>query len=103
MSQEKKLLAALSNAFGPPGYEDEIREILKRELEEHADEVKIDKLGNILFHHRGRENYPNVMLAAHMDEVAFMATFIEETGFLRFQTLGGITSNIMLGQAILLR
>lgn len=103
LSKEIKLLATLSNAFGPPGNEQQVREILKKELEEYADEVRVDKLGNILFFHHGKEGYPNVMLAAHMDEVAFIVTFIEENGFLRFQTLGGITSNIMPGQMILLR
>lgn len=103
LSDVIRLLAALSNAFGPPGNEEEVREILKKELEEYADEVRVDKLGNIFFYHHGKERYPNVMLAAHMDEVAFIVTFIEENGFLRFQTLGGITSNIMPGQMILLR
>jgi putative aminopeptidase FrvX len=100
--EETELLATLSNAFGPPGSEEEVREILKKELEEYADEVRKDKLGNIIFFNHGRDRYPSVMLAAHMDEVGFMVTFIEENGFLRFHTLGGITSNIMLGQTILL-
>lgn len=103
LSEEIRLLATLSNVFGPPGNEGQVREILKRELEEYADEVRVDKLGNIFFLRHSREAYPTVMLAAHMDEVAFIVTFIEENGFLRFQTLGGITSNIMLGQTILLQ
>jgi putative aminopeptidase FrvX len=84
LSHEIRLLATLSNAFGPPGSEEKIREIFKKELEEYADEVRVDKLGNILFFHQGKERSPNVMLAAHMDEVAFIVTFIEENGFLRF-------------------
>lgn len=103
MSEEVRLLATLSNVFGPPGNEGAVREILKRELEEYADEVRVDKLGNIFFLHHGKETHPMVMLAAHMDEVAFIITFIEQNGFLRFQTLGGITSNIMPGQTLLLR
>lgn len=103
LSRRTRLLATLSNAFGPPGDEGEVREILKKELEDHADKVTVDRLGNILFYHHGKESYPNVMLAAHMDEVGFLVTFIEQNGFLRFQTLGGITSNIMPGQPILLR
>jgi putative aminopeptidase FrvX len=98
-----RLFSSLSNAFGPPGGEKEVREILTRELEEYADDVKTDKLGNIFFHHHGKDGCPRVMLAAHMDEVAFMVTFTEKGGFLRFHTLGGITSNIMPGQMILLR
>jgi len=98
-----ELLRRLSNAFGPPGAEEEPREILREALEDVADEVRVDRLGNIFFHHRGEEGRPTVMLAAHTDEVAFLVTHIEETGFLRFHTLGGITANIMPGQRIILR
>jgi endoglucanase len=103
LSDEIKLLESLSNAFGPPGNEEQVRVILKRELEDYADEVRVDNLGNIFFFNHGGDQYPKIMLAAHMDEVAFIINFIEETGFLRFQTLGGITDNIMPGQTILLK
>ncbi|HXX87951.1 MAG TPA: M42 family metallopeptidase [Candidatus Acidoferrum sp.] len=98
-----ELLKELSNAFGPSGNEEDVATILKEELEEYADETRIDKLGNIFFHHQGKEGYPKIMLSAHMDEVGFIVTFVEEDGFLRFDTLGGITNNIMPGQRILLR
>jgi len=47
-----KLLRRLSNAYGPPGYEDEARDILKAELEGFADETRVDRLGNILFNRK---------------------------------------------------
>lgn len=100
---EIDLLRRLSNAFGPPGAEEEPREILRDELEDCADEIRVDKLGNILFYHKGEEGFPTVMLAAHTDEVAFLTTYIEETGFLRFHTLGSVTADIMPGQRILFR
>ena len=103
LPEEIKLLEKLSNAFGPSGNEAEVTEILQRELEAYADETRIDKLGNIIFHHNGKEGYPKIMLAAHMDEVGFIITFIEENGFLRFDTIGGITNIVMPGQRILLR
>ncbi len=101
--KEIELLEKLSDAFGPSGNEDDIAQILKTELEGYADETRVDKLGNILFYHNGKEGYPKIMLSAHMDEVGFIVTFIEESGFLRFETLGGITNNIMLGQRVLLK
>lgn len=103
MSNEIRLLATLSNAFGPSGYEEDIRDILRKELEKYADETKIDKLGNIFFYHHGKDNYPKIMLSAHMDEVGFIVTYIENEGFLRFDTLGGIAANILPGQRITLR
>ena len=49
LPEEIRLIATLSNAFGPPGNEAEVREILKKELEQYADEVRKDKLGNIKY------------------------------------------------------
>jgi endoglucanase len=103
VSNALKLLETLSNAFGPSANEEDVREILERELKEHADETHVDKLGNIFFHHNENSDHPKVMLCAHMDEVGFLITFVEKDGFLRFETLGGITDNIMPGQRILLR
>jgi len=100
---EIELLHRLSNAFGPPGSEEEPREILRAELEGLADETRVDDLGNIFFYHKGDEGKPLVMLAAHTDEVAFLVTYIEDSGFLRFHTLGGITDNLMPGQRILFK
>lgn len=98
-----ELLKELSNVFGPSGNEEDVAAILNRELEECADEIRVDKLGNMFFNHEGKEGYPKIMLSAHMDEVGFIITFVEEDGFLRFDTLGGITNSIMPGQRILLR
>jgi endoglucanase len=100
---EIDLLRRLSNAFGPPGAEEEPREMLREELEDSADEILVDQLGNILLHKRGEEGYPRIMLAAHMDEVALLVTHIEDSGFLRFHTLGGITPHVMPGQRIIFR
>ncbi len=63
MPKEVELLEKLSNAFGPSGNETEVAEILRAELEEYADETHLDKLGNILFYHHGKDGYPKIMLA----------------------------------------
>jgi endoglucanase len=94
-----ELLEKLSNSFGPPGLETEPRLILQSELEDFADEVRVDKLGNIIFTHKGEPGAPKVMLAAHMDEVAFLITHIDGKGFLRFHTWG-IVDNVLPGQRI---
>ncbi|MDP2900654.1 MAG: M42 family metallopeptidase [Candidatus Bathyarchaeota archaeon] len=96
------LLKKLSNAFGPPGCEDEAREVLKAELEGHADETRVDKLGNIHFWHRGKAGKPLIMLAAHTDEVGFLVRHIEDQGYLRIHSWG-VVPNLLPGQRILLR
>ena len=40
------------------------------------------------------------MLAAHADEVGLMVTYIDDNGFLFFQEIGGIDTNILPGQRV---
>lgn len=86
------LLEILSNASGVSGYEGEVRNIIKEEIEKHADEVIIDKMGNIIAHKKG--NGPKVIIDAHMDEVGFIITGYNEDGTLRFHPIGGINSKV---------
>lgn len=102
LTREIQLLEKLSNAFGPSGLENEVVHILRKELEKCADETQVDKLGNVMFFHEGKKGYPKVMLSAHMDEVGFMITYVEDSGFLRFDTWG-ITNNIMPGQRVVFK
>jgi putative aminopeptidase FrvX len=80
LSRTIELLKELSSAFGPPGNEEDVAAILKKELEELADETRIDKLGNVFFCHEGKEGNPKIMLSAHMDEIGFIVTFVEKMG-----------------------
>lgn len=95
------LLRKLSEAYGPPGYEDEIRQIMIKELEKVADEVHVDNLGNVIAVHKG--NNPKIMLAAHMDEVALLITHIDKNGFLRFHVLGGIDPRVLYSQEVVIK
>ncbi len=94
------LILRLSNAHGIAGYEDEIREIIKAELEDYVDEIKVDKLGNIVCIKNGNEF--KQMIAAHMDEIGFMVKFIEDSGFLRITPIGGWFSQTALNQRVVL-
>ncbi|HID42353.1 MAG TPA: M42 family peptidase [Archaeoglobaceae archaeon] len=94
------LIEKLSNAHGTSGYEDEIREIIREELEDFVDEIKVDKMGNIICIKNGTK--PKLMIAAHMDEIGFMVKHIDDKGFIRFAPLGGWFSQIALGQRVAL-
>ena len=77
------LLRALCDAPGVSGWEDEVRELARAELEPHADEVRVDRLGNLIAVRRaarGAGDGPplKVMVAAHMDEIGFMVKAIDE-------------------------
>lgn len=95
-------LKILSNAFGAPGFEEEVRNLIKNYLPPLVDDWKIDPLGNLLAFKKGKSDF-SVMVDAHMDEVAFMVTHIEETGFVRLTSLGGWDVRILPSHSITLQ
>ena len=98
-----ELLKSLSNHNGISGFEFTLNEIIISYFEKYADEVTIDKLGNIIAFKRGSESgkNPKIMLAAHMDEIGLMVKDIEENGFLRVTNIGGIDPRTILGQEVI--
>lgn len=93
----KDLIKELVNAYGPSGFEEEVREIIRRRVEPWADEVWTDVMGNLFVRKRGAGNGRRVMLAAHMDEIGLIVTHVETGGLLRFAAVGYVTPKILLG------
>ncbi|MBS4176088.1 M42 family metallopeptidase [Lederbergia citrea] len=94
------MLKELTDAKGIPGNEYEPREVMKKYITPLADEVETDGLGSLIAKKTGEENGPKVMITGHLDEVGFMVTQIDDKGFLRFQTVGGWWSQVMLAQRV---
>jgi endoglucanase len=90
----------LTQASGTPGRESEIRAIVEQELEPHVDEMRVDNLGNLVATRRGGKNAPRVMLAAHMDQIGFMVSHIDDKGFLRLNPTGGFDPRTMMAQRV---
>ena len=91
----------LSNACAVSGDEGEVRKIVLSEVRPHADEVKVDALGNVLATRRGSgEHRLKVMLAAHMDEVGLMLINDKGEGIYRFETVGGISASDLAGKSV---
>lgn len=70
------------------GREDKIREAIKKEIENYCDDISVDNMGNLIAHKKG--NGKKIMLCAHMDEIGFFATNIDDSGFIRVAPIGGI-------------
>ena len=100
MGELRDLLSRLCVAFGPSGCEGGVADIIRDELSDLPLSLTSDRVGNITAHVPGKDGTPRVMLTAHMDEVGFMITDIEENGFLRFGTVGGIDTRVMVGRAV---
>jgi len=94
-------LEKLSNANGVTGREDEVRELMKKYLKPYVDEIREDRLGNLIAFKKGNKDAPTVMLAAHMDEVGLMIKNIKKKGFLQFTKIGGIDDRILLAQKVI--
>lgn len=100
LDQTLTMLKDLTDANGVPGNEREARDVMKRYLTPVADEIVYDNIGSIIGVKKGKEDGPRVMVAGHLDEVGFMVTKITDDGFIKFQTLGGWWSQVMLAQQV---
>lgn len=88
--REEKLLEKLTQLWGVAGYEKEVREAIKEEVEAYADEMITDAIGNLIVLKKGKggANSKKIMFAAHMDEIGFMVKTIEPDGRLRVCNMG---------------
>lgn len=90
----------LTDANGIAGNERAPREVMKKYIGPYADLVETDNLGSVIAKKVGDENGPKIMVAGHLDEVGFMVTQIDDKGFIKFQTVGGWWSQVMLAQRV---
>lgn len=94
-------LKELTELSGVSGNEYEVRNFIKRKLEEMDCNYTVDKLGNIIAHNIGnKKNNKTIMLATHMDEIGFMVTGIDESGFIKFKSVGAIDERILVSKVV---
>lgn len=93
----KELIEQLTEVYGPSGREEQIREIIRAEVESLADEIRVDALGNLIALKKGTGQGKKVMLAAHMDEIGLIISHVDEKGFLRAQRIGGVDPMTLTG------
>lgn len=81
----------IAAAQGVSGSENDTAGVIAELMSQYTDDISIDTLGNLIAVKKGvGENRQKIMLCAHMDEIGFMATYIEKNGFVRFAPIGGI-------------
>ena len=100
MSIDVKLLSEICKAPGAPGFEIAIRKLVLKEIEGLADEIKIDNMGNVVALVKGDSNEKKSMAAAHMDEIGFIVSHIDDKGFVRFRPLGGFDPKTLTAQRV---
>lgn len=105
-------LEQLSNAFGVSSAEGDVRKIIIEAAKSHADEWRVDTMGNLFVTRKSRGDGSSsprsdgsspalrVMVTAHMDEVGFMISEIKNDGRLKFKSIGGFDQRVLLGKAV---
>jgi len=92
----KALIKKLVEAWGPSGYEHQVRALIRAEVEPYVDEITVDPLGNLIC--RVGSGGKKIMVAAHMDEIGVMPLFTEpKSGYLRFKGIGGLLQTTLIG------
>ena len=84
-----ELMRTLTEAPGPSGFEEAVREIVVGEFEDLGLDIRFDGLGSVLANGLYTEGGPRVMVTAHLDEVGLMVQHITPDGFIRVKMLGG--------------
>ncbi len=108
------LIKELTSVYGPSSREEMIREVIEKRISGKVDEIYTDTLGNLVAVKKGTETGADtdngrskskskskrIMLAAHMDEIGLVATYIDEKGFIRYSNIGGVSPFFSLGQNV---
>lgn len=97
----ESLIKQLVETYGPSGFEDQVRQLIRQEIAPLADEISVDAMGNLIARKAGDGSGLRVMVAAHMDEIGVMVTHITEKGFLRFTNIGGVRPHTLMGGRVL--
>jgi len=105
MTDPFQALLDLSNLSGVPGREDAVRDYVLAALQGLADDVRVDAMGNVIAYRQGRDapegqTRERVMLSAHMDEIGFIVRYIDDTGYLRLQALGGFDTRNLFARNV---
>lgn len=97
-----ELLKQLCLLDGISGDEGAVREFVISQIKDYCD-YRVDNLGNIIAFKKGK-NAPlkKVLVDAHLDEVGLIITHIEQNGFLRFKTVGGIDTSALMFRRVLI-
>lgn len=94
-----EFLVDLLNARSPTGHEYEAQAVVDRYVEGEVDTYRRDTMGN-RFATVNPDGDPSVLFAGHIDELGLIVTYINEQGFVYFDTLGGHDKSMISGRRV---
>ncbi len=95
------LLEKICSTPGTSGFEKRIRDLVIEVATPLCDEIEVDAMGNVMAIKKGKKD-KRVMAAAHLDEIGFIVTHIDDEGFVRFHTLGGFDPKTLTSQRVII-
>lgn len=99
-ASQKEYLRSLLETPSPTGSEVPVAMLVREQLGQVADEVSTDTMGSVHGRLEGKGQGPTLMLAAHMDEIGLMVTYISDEGFLSIAAVGGVDAAILPGMRV---
>ncbi|MTI48142.1 MAG: M42 family metallopeptidase [Firmicutes bacterium] len=96
------LLKRLTETNGISGNEKAVRNLIIEEIKDYVDDIKVDKIGNVIAYKKGSIESPRVMVAAHMDEVGLIVSKIEKSGLIRFMPVGGLDKRVLVSKPVVI-
>lgn len=100
--QLKARLKELVEIPGVSGNEQLVAKYMRDELSKYADEVKVDRLGNVFARKKGKKDGPTMLIAAHMDQIGFSVKNILPNGFILFDKVGTPSDKVMTGRKVII-
>jgi len=101
----KDLIKKLVETYGPSGHEQQVRALIEGLAREAADDIRVDPTGNLIALKRGsggpsENKRTRIMVAAHMDEIGLVVTYVDKKGFLRVGSVGGVFLPTLVGSRV---
>jgi endoglucanase len=94
----EELLKDLMRSRGVSGSESQVRSVINSHVEEHADKIQVDNMGNLVATKGSGEK--TLMVAAHMDQIGLSVMNVTDEGFISFSKVGGVTLQSLMNQRV---
>jgi putative aminopeptidase FrvX len=98
-NESLEFLKAIIAAPSPSGFEQQIAELYRDYVTPYAHRVTTDVMGNVTAV-INPDASTRIMFAGHMDEIGFIVHYIDDNGFLYFNTIGGTDVATEIGQRV---
>lgn len=96
-----EILKNLCLSIGVAGNEISASQVALEMLKKYTDDVTIDDFDNVVgFINSDKKDLPLILLDAHIDEIGMMVTYIDDSGFIKVSSCGGVDRRLVAAQEV---